>query len=69
MKPEQQVQEEEELRLLLDAHRRIHDCEDARCTMDPDGKKITKTNPGQKRPAYPQKTKQLFKKYRGKDLV
>jgi len=63
-----EFKEEEELRLFLEAHGREHDCIEAGCTLDPEGKRIPDEAPGKRRSEPSDRIKELFKKYRGYEL-
>lgn len=65
MSERQTFNEEEELRLALEARGRVHDCREAGCTLDPKGKTIPEEAKGQRRPKVKQRIKDLWKKYRG----
>jgi len=61
------IEEEELLRRALEKHGREHDCEEARCTINPKGERIP-DGPRATRSTLPDEIKELFKKYRGRSI-
>jgi len=61
------VEEEELLRKALEKQGREHDCEEAGCSLNPEGNKIP-DGPRATRSPLPDEIKELFKKYRGRSI-
>jgi len=57
--------EEEELRLELEELGREHDCLEAGCELDPEGRRIPDEAGGRRRRKLSDKGKKLWKKHRG----
>ena len=69
MTPNTAFVEEEELRILLETWGHQHDCEEAGCTMNPQGETIPLGKPQKRKREGLKRAKELWRKHRKGELI